>query len=144
MDLNKQILKSLGLFHYWGDWHVSGMLYILQQLFKPHLKQWVAFYFSNNHAGRHTHVHNLFQVDNCKIHQAQFCEIVVQWAWGIIFLYELATTESSECAEVDFTEWFDFPIVITRSRPKMNETLDENKCSDSVCRCRNNMSHKNI
>ncbi len=42
------------------------------------------------------------------------------------------------CAGVDFTEWLDSPIDNTRSRPKINATLDGNKCCDVAWCCLNN------
>ena len=34
-------------------------------------------------------------------------------------------------------EWLDFPVIITKSRPKMSATLDGNKCCGIAQGCRN-------
>lgn len=103
-----------------SDWiiiTVINMLYVWQQYFSPQLIQYVAFYFSKTYVRIRTHVH--IQGWKCQDSPGSKCEIVVQWArcWK-------HPIESMDL--LDFTQWFDSPILNTRSWPKINAALDGN------------------
>lgn len=129
--------------HLWGLW--SGLTAVVQvsvqQCYVP--KEWglnwdqvipsMDFPFSSLMAGQYF----IFHDDNARIHWFQ----LVVGAWDTIFTHGLAITESRLESWVFLMCWWrlwaanNSPIINTRSRWKINATLDGNKCCDTSKAC---------